>query len=500
MGNDSNVTSTRRHLLRVGCVSATTKLGGCNLPTQFSKTEQATRTGSEQGAYTTITQEFDSLPAICHLYYADSMVQGIAAPVIVEFEITDGGFFGDSEIHDPNAIVMIEHGEIRQPLPGHFPEDVSVGSASGVAKVEGEGVAAAWSAGKRVMFGAVVMPMANTDEVEVTVQLRGRTVADGEVKEGVVEVDVETAAKAGGEFGREQIQTAAKHRERLASHYEDLVARKSFTQEARERFRDALMTVNIGGAQMLANEVFAQAVGISMVGDYLWNAYSLYFKTPFDYVLADASPDTPENVDDVPETEFGPPFFSELLAHADGLVEEFNELVRHFDHDARKAEGASRILLHSIAEAAEEEYQAWEQGDDERARQLVANQLYMINGDDRSADRDAVDQRFDSHEDLVDYHYFSARDTYREESKNLVQKLYTVRALRSSHPDFTLRLLGALRSGEKVFTGEGNRIADFLQFLDTAEDSESSSQHASVEGAWPRYQYDAANTGHGALA
>jgi len=450
-------------------------VSGCSfeVPDQVNPLgESIPNPSKKQGnGYSTIVSEIDNLPAKIEVTYADPAIRNVDNLLTVNLFVQEGSFLdlGGIQIHEPDIFTRIEGGKFGHILPGQFPREAEIVDDGQEAR--GLGVDAPWDSQKHAIFSLLFVPETDTDSISLNITLGGRAGEDGDYHEFPLDITIPLRGRDANGITPGQLAVTARGRARLAEFFGKIIAsQQSFDQAATEQFREALLTTSVGGMQMLADDAFTSVLGVSEVAEYLYSTYTIHFQSPFEYLIDSEAPDDPQEIDDEVFTEYAPPFFSELLDNAQGMVDAFDNLIEYYDWDARKAEGASIILFNVIADAAREEETAWKNGDRGQARRLLANQLYMLTGEDRGADIDFIEEKFnrydaDGEESVTDYMYFRNRDTYPDASEDLIQKLYEFKTLRGDDPRYKT-ILSTIHAMHGVMKGEENRVGNMIEFLD----------------------------------
>lgn len=427
--------------------------------------------GIEDLGYETTEFSLDELPVTVRLNHPNIVVRESDNLVTLEIEVVDQALIGGSSIFEPHATLVFEGAEVTHVLPGDFPHRVQLENSSNESFAEGFGITSPWNTGKHGSFGAAIRPDTGVEEISVDILFNARNEDDGDIQREQVDATIDVRDRPSGQITRESLARSAEQRARLSEQFGTILRSQStFTEQAQNNLQDAILNISMGSGILLLDGAFGSALGgAHAAAGYLWETYGQHFTSPFEYVIDSEVPDDPTSVSEGDLANYTPPFFSGLLSSGQNMVDDFQTLVDHFDYDARVAEGASKVLFHLLAETAREEARAWRDQDDETARQLLADQLYMINGTNKGADHERIDDRFDENEELSEYSsgggHFS-KDTYPEESQDLVQKLFTVKALRNSHPQYTPQILSTIHTMHEFMKGEANRVNDTLEFYD----------------------------------
>lgn len=283
-----------------------------------------------------------------------------------------GGLIGSFEIYEPWIEVVMQgtDAEITHVLPGDFAEDVEI--ESGRRTVSGYGVDDPWTEGETKSAALAVHPE-QPGELELTVYVRGRREQDGDYESLSASDTVTVVEKPEDGIRRGDMVREAENRAAIARGY-SAILQQQLDDSVSEQLRRASLTTLTSSTQMLADGLVGQALGVSNLGSYLWETTNL-FASPFEYVLDDAVPDAPAEAD-IDVDVYGPPFFSQLLNHADAVTD-----VSGFLEQAER----QRIitLLEVVAEYAETEADMWHTGsEDDRPiteiLTLVDGQLQML--------------------------------------------------------------------------------------------------------------------------
>lgn len=447
-GDESSL--SRRSLLRGGVATAALGVSGCN--------------GSSGDS---------ALPLAITRSHPAPLVRDVDNVFVFDVSVTEqtnlGSLFGPKALHEADVFVAVDGATVSRVLPGDFPRNVVAQRhhAGGVA------VDTPWRIGRHATFGLVVRPTAST--VSVRLALGGRLGPDGEYHEVEGTYSLEATTQPSATVTPERLAGAAARRSTLAGHFERILARQStFDDRAVDSIRQAMLGVCIGSTRMLADTAFAETLaglgllsgpGAGAAAEYLWEAYTLHFTSPFESSLDGEVPADPTAVDPTAE-QFAPPFMTELLTAAGSLFDDFVEFVQYYDPEAATARNAAIVQFRMLSVLAREEAAAWRDGNTSVARQALANQAYVLSGHDEDADRAAVENLFDEHEALGGF----TVDSYTREARNLVQKLFVTRAkLRGSlgSREQAKRVEPMVRSIHEVTAGEAQVVHDLLAYVDT---------------------------------
>lgn len=430
---------------------------------------------------------FESYPAVkVTLDRPQQLTPGVDNLFLATVQVTESGLFSlsDHEVHEPEVGVSVSgaQAEISRIFPGNFARNVDRTSSV----IVGQGVNDPWTGGTTKTAALAIRPE-TSGTVEAEVRASGHP-GNGNTKTARTNASLDVAGRPDGTVTREMLARDADHREQIARNFSQLL-RGTLRAGLETQLREASMSVVAMSGAMVSSALIGQAAGIRNLADYAWETLTK-FVSPFEYLIDGTVPSAPESAN-VESGTYAPPFFSQLLNHANSVT----------DLDAYLRAADKRrviVLLETIADYAEREATMWrneadtEMGTSE-VLDIVDGQLAMLHESiEGSGYPEAIAQDLNETWRRLGYDPGERVDPDRHDAVNLLSRLLddpnspparnTIRSIQQT-------LLGHHRHTERLLT----------LYLDGGLEGSVNTTNEdgpAVDARWPMYQFDAGNTGH----
>ena len=447
----------RRDFLKLSSSAGVVGLTGC--------TEFATNPLADESS------GIDTLPVAIDIKYPQPAILDAPHLLSVTVSIDEGGLLSSPELHDPTISLEIEGATIERLLPGTFPINAQT-TGGGPYRATGTGILTPWDSDMEAVFTASIVPI-TTDSLPLSITLGGRTEVNGDYYEATITESIDVISPSPNSITNQDLMQTAEHRADVTEGFGTFLSQQAtFTDTIQTAMQEALYGISVDGITMLAGDAVGTGVsGVSEIGAYTLELVDAY-DAIHEYHVAGELSDKP--IDEVDKEEYGLPFISSIMRGGDDLLEVFDWQVQNFGKLGRRELGAAIVLLDALTAAAKEEAVAWQEGNEQRAYELLGEQLFFISGNLAETELDDVHSRFSDHitEEVEELHMDFRVDDFSDillapNGGGLIFYLPLLRRYRADHPEYGPDFEYTTRIIERFLEGEEKRIKDLLALLES---------------------------------